>query len=93
MEIVLSKKEVTQYEQKLNEVFEGLKVKNENLKSQMSQVEIEMYRTQGAFRFLKTLLEDQARKAKGDESPPNILPLKPPDIPEKEKKVVNLKGD
>ena len=81
-EIFLSDQELQRYEDKLNQVFSRLKIQGDNLESQKKQVETEMYRTQGAFKFLKTLKEDQERKTKPSENVPNIVPLRPPDLPE-----------
>jgi len=64
-EIFLSDQELQRYEDKLNQVFSRLKIQGDNLESQKKQVETEMYRTQGAFKFLKTLKEDQERKSRG----------------------------
>jgi hypothetical protein len=81
-EIFLSLKEIQAYENRLNQVFARLKTQGENLDSQKKQIETEMYRTQGAFKFLKTLKEDQERKSKPADASPNIIPLRPPDVPE-----------
>jgi len=81
-DIFVSIKEIQAYENRLNQVFARLKTQGDNLDSQKKQIEVELYRTQGAFKFLKTLKEDQERKSKPAETPPNVVPLRPPDLPE-----------